>query len=54
MDSSRANNIIVFQSYQDNILIILKVVCNVIPFRVVKIPSRAGLELGIARSAGRR
>ena len=36
----------VFQSYQDDVLLIMKPVCNGTPFMVEKISPRAGIELG--------
>ena len=37
---------IVFQSYQDDVRMIMKVVCNGIPFTVEKISHRVRIELG--------
>ena len=36
----------VFESYQDDVLMIMKAVCNGTPFTVEKIAPRAGIELG--------
>ena len=41
----------VFQSYQDDVWMIMKAVCTGAPFTVEKILPRAGIELGTARSA---
>ena len=45
--------ITIFQSYQDDERLIMKGLCNGIPFTVEKISPRVGLELG-TRSAGQR
>ena len=42
----------VFQSYQDEEWLIMKAVCNGIPFTVEKILPLAGIKLTTARSVG--
>ena len=44
----------VFQSYQDDVRIIIKGLCNGVPFTVGKVSPRAGLEPPTARSVGQR
>ena len=44
----------VFQSNEDDEKLIMKAMCNITPFTVENISSRAGVELGAAWSAGQR
>ena len=37
----------VFQSYQDDVWMIMKAVCNGTPFTVEKVSPPAGIELGL-------